>query len=326
MPGNHDYSASLPLITIAITCYNAEDTIRRAVLSAIRQTWPNREILILDDCSTDRSWTIIQGLMKQFPELRAMRHRDNRGVAAAYNTLLYAARGEFIAYFDDDDESATHRIEAQYERIAAYETAHPSCFVLCFSHRHDVPPGGAPVIQKLGIGHSAPEPYGSIVADYFLGLGKSGPFCWGSAGSAVLMARTATIRMIGGADAEFKRATDTELWVRAALKGAHFISVDVPLLRRYITEGSEKAGNVNHQYQRMKLRKYKDYLKSKRCYWGAVANLHAASEHTKGRHRRGHVWRALALLLFPWWVSRQRILNRPRPQRVIAIGRITSRR
>ena len=44
-----------PLITIGITCFNAEKTIERALLSAINQDWPNFEIIVVDDASTDSS-------------------------------------------------------------------------------------------------------------------------------------------------------------------------------------------------------------------------------------------------------------------------------
>jgi glycosyltransferase involved in cell wall biosynthesis len=51
-----------PLITVAITCYEAEDTIVRAVESALAQTWLEREILVVDDGSTDRSVALLEEL------------------------------------------------------------------------------------------------------------------------------------------------------------------------------------------------------------------------------------------------------------------------
>ena len=49
-----------PLITIAITCFNAEKTIERAILSALNQDWPNFEVIIIDDASNDSSKEIIK--------------------------------------------------------------------------------------------------------------------------------------------------------------------------------------------------------------------------------------------------------------------------
>ena len=54
-----------PLITIGITCYNSSNTIRRTINSAIKQKWKNKEIVIIDDSSTDESFTIIKNLQKK---------------------------------------------------------------------------------------------------------------------------------------------------------------------------------------------------------------------------------------------------------------------
>ncbi len=311
MTDNHDTVVPRPLITIAITCYNAEDTIRRAVISAIRQTWSNREIIILDDFSTDGSWKVVQDLMQGCPGLRAIRHDCNRGVAAARNSLLAEARGQFIAFFDDDDESAIDRLERQYERIITYETAHISPPVFCYSNRNVVRVGQISAsFQRFGIGRLPSEPHSSTVADYVLGLSKSPRYCWGMLGTCTLMARPDTIRTFGSFDDRFRRGAELDFAIRAALKGAHFISVDSPLITQYLTDTPDKADAITLKYRLLLLRKHKVYLDSKRAYWGTVANMRAGFHHTKGRHRRARVWRALALALFPWRISWERLTSR----------------
>ena len=135
--------AAQPLITVAITCYEAEDTIVRAVESALAQTWLQREILVVDDGSTDRSVALLEELAQRHRAVRLIRHSANCGVAAARNTLLAGANGAFIAFFDDDDESAPHRLERQYHRIVEYESTQPEATVLCYSNRDVVRNGGA---------------------------------------------------------------------------------------------------------------------------------------------------------------------------------------
>ena len=79
-----DRDADRPLITIGITCYNAEDTIQRAVESALAQTWTAREIVIVDDGSTDRSATLLQEFERTHDEIRLIRHGDEpRGCRGA---------------------------------------------------------------------------------------------------------------------------------------------------------------------------------------------------------------------------------------------------
>ena len=58
---NSRLGSDAPLITIGVTCFDAASTIRRVVLSAVLQDWPNTEIIVVDDCSTDNSWQILGG-------------------------------------------------------------------------------------------------------------------------------------------------------------------------------------------------------------------------------------------------------------------------
>ena len=70
-----------PLITIGVTCFNAEDTIVRAIESAQKQDWPNFEIVIVDDASTDNSIKIIEEMQREDQRISLHRHDKNQGVA-----------------------------------------------------------------------------------------------------------------------------------------------------------------------------------------------------------------------------------------------------
>ena len=109
-----------PLITIGITCYNAADTIAKAIKSAQAQSWPVKEIIIVDDHSTDATVQILQGL-GQNPQIRIFLSEKNNGVAASRNRIIKESKGDFIVFFDDDDVSAPDRLECQYARITEYE-------------------------------------------------------------------------------------------------------------------------------------------------------------------------------------------------------------
>jgi glycosyltransferase involved in cell wall biosynthesis len=281
------------------------------VQSALGQTWANREILIVDDASQDHSWEILQSLAKNYSELRIFRHADNRGFPGALNTLVSEARGEFMAFFDDDDESVPDRLLRQRERIISYEAVHGPLSVFCYSNRNVVSIAGSHRFQRYGIGRVPPEPSGAIVADYVLGLSKGDRIhCWGMFGSCTLMARTSTFRQLGGFDLQFRRCAELDFAIRAAFNGAHFVSVNAPLITQYLTETQDKAGEVDLNYRLLLLKKYKRYLESRGAYSGAVANMHAWFHHTKGRPYYGRCWRALALMLFPWRISREWLSQR----------------
>lgn len=297
---------SHPLITVGIACFNAEDTIRRAAESVLAQTWPEREILIVDDASTDSSRIILADLERAHPEIRVIWHEGNRGFPGAANTLLAHARGEFIAFLGDDDESAPGRLEEQYRRIAEYEAAHPGASVLCYSDRDVVPVGAQrPAFQQYGIGRVPPEPAGSVVADYLLGLIEDDRRSWGMVGSGTLMARTDALRRFGGFDGRFRRAADLDLAIRAARADAHFIGVDAPLIVQHVTQTADKAGDADLRYRLLLLEKNKVYLKKRKSYLGAWCNVHA--QFYNGRHWRWRLWYVAALVCFPWRVSRQRL-------------------
>lgn len=307
MPGMTEMDAVRPLLTVAITCYNAEETIQRAVESALAQTWREREILVVDDGSTDRSAALLEGLERAHDEIRVIRHGANRGVAEARNTLVAQARGAFIAFFDDDDESVPHRLEQQYGRLLDYETTHPEATVFCYANRDVVRAGERrPTSQRVAIGRVPPAPSGPIVADYVLGLFKDdGRHSWGMLGSCTLMARTEAFRALGGFDHRFRRCAELDLALRAALNGAHFISVDAPLVVQHLTPSVDKAGDAELRYRLLLVKKHRGYLKEKRCYAGAWCHMHA--RYYSGLHWWWRLWYLAALACFPWHVSWGRI-------------------
>ena len=250
---------------------------------------------------------VVEELAGAHDEIRLIRHGSNRGVAEARNTLLAQARGTFIAFFDDDDESVPDRLERQYRGLSDYELNHPGATVFCYSNRVIVQAGERrPTSEPAGIGRLPPAPSGPIVADYVLGLFKDdGQHSWGMLGSGTLMARTEALRDLGGFDARFRRCAERDLAIRAALTGAHFISVDAPLVTQYLTPSADKAGDAELRYRLLLVKKYKGYLKEKRSYAGAWCYMHA--HFYCGRHWRWRLWYAAALVCFPRNVSWARL-------------------
>src|ERR1043165_3384420 len=99
-----------PLVTVGLTAFNSADTVVRALHSALRQTWRPIEVVAVDDCSTDGTRVILDRLAEQHPELRLFGNAINGGVAVSRNRIVGEARGEFVVFFDDDDESLPERV------------------------------------------------------------------------------------------------------------------------------------------------------------------------------------------------------------------------
>jgi glycosyltransferase involved in cell wall biosynthesis len=98
-----------PLVSILIPCYNAERWIAYAIESALAQTWTNKEIIVLDDGSTDGSLNVI----RQYEEHLHWETGQNRGGGYARNRLLELASGEWIQYLDADDYLLPEKVSRQ---------------------------------------------------------------------------------------------------------------------------------------------------------------------------------------------------------------------
>jgi glycosyltransferase involved in cell wall biosynthesis len=99
-----------PLVSILIPAYNAEDWIAETIRSAISQTWPRTEIIVVDDGSKDRTAEVA----RQFASKQVVVvSQENQGAAATRNQALRLSQGDYIQYLDADDLLAPDKIEAQ---------------------------------------------------------------------------------------------------------------------------------------------------------------------------------------------------------------------
>jgi glycosyltransferase involved in cell wall biosynthesis len=98
-----------------IPCYNAEKWVGEAIQSALDQTYPNTEVIVVDDASTDGSLEVI----KSFGDRIRWETGPNRGANAARNRLLELSRGEWLQYLDADDYLLPTKIETQIKLVRA---------------------------------------------------------------------------------------------------------------------------------------------------------------------------------------------------------------
>src|SRR5262245_13663115 len=98
-------------VSIIIRTYNRAHSLAKAIGSPQNQTYGDFEIIVVDDASTDGTSEQILGLND--PRIRLLRHETNRGVGAACNTGVLAAKGELIAWLDSDDTWYPEKLERQ---------------------------------------------------------------------------------------------------------------------------------------------------------------------------------------------------------------------
>ena len=100
-------------VSIIITNYNRPKLLERALRSALNQTYKDYEIIVVDDCSDD---------IDVLPEgVSGIRHKTNKGLSAARNTGIKAARGEYVVCLDDDNELLPTFLEETTKAIGDYD-------------------------------------------------------------------------------------------------------------------------------------------------------------------------------------------------------------
>lgn len=136
---------STPLVSIIIPAYNAAAFIRRAVESALAQTWQTVEILVVNDGSTDDTAAIVQSLCAQHPQLRLI-STENGGVSHARNTGMDASRGEYLTFLDADDILLPNAVELLLTHLLACRA--DICSGLCRDYPTDPPETGLCRVYK----------------------------------------------------------------------------------------------------------------------------------------------------------------------------------
>ena len=253
-----------PLITIGITSYNSQRTIIRAINSALSQTWRPIEIIVVDDCSSDNSYLMLKGLESENSVISLFQNSINKGVAYSRNKIINNAKGEFLAFFDDDDVSLSERLSYQYKRLTDYEQKFAKGnLVICHTSRKIVYENSINIIENTmgeNLNRSAPE--GIQVAKRIL-FGNPLKDGYGSLATCSQMSRLNTYKIIGGFDNKFRRSEDTELSIRLALKGTHFVGIKKTLVIQYMTKTEEKNYEDELKFFKMVIKKHKELMTNK---------------------------------------------------------------
>jgi len=101
-----------PLVSIIMTVYNKEKYLDSCIKSMLRQTYSNIELILIDDCSTDKSKNILERY-KNIPNIKIIYNSENKGCYYSRNIGIKNSQGEYIGFQDTDDYSISTRIEEQ---------------------------------------------------------------------------------------------------------------------------------------------------------------------------------------------------------------------
>ena len=188
-------SSRSPAATIVIPTHDRPELVRRAVASALAQTVPDVEVIVVDDASAEPV-----AFTPGDPRLRVFRNERSLGVSAARNVGLGHARGPWITFLDDDDELLPDMVEASLNAAARSELPAP---VAVLSSVEDRSPGGT-VIRVC-------EPITVARGDDLFGHRFQQTY---TQQTNSLFAPTEVLRAIGGWDAAIKGLEDDDLLLR----------------------------------------------------------------------------------------------------------------
>jgi glycosyltransferase involved in cell wall biosynthesis len=230
-----------PIVSILIPCYNAEQWIAETIESALNQTYPHKEIIVVDDGSTDGSLEII----KTFSHRIRWETGSNRGGNIARNRLLELSTGEWLQYLDADDYLLPNKVENQVNFISTVPDADiiwsPGILEYYDGNTFRREPG--PVYQQR-------DPW-SLLARWH--LPQTGRVLW----------RKKAILDVGGWNVKQPCCQEHELYLRLLMAGKYFGYLEDPSSVYRLWSGStvsQKNKSATYKYRLKIIEKIEHYL------------------------------------------------------------------
>jgi len=248
----------MPKVSVIITTHNRCDRLPRAIESVRKQTFADRELIVVDDASVDGT----PGVLREYEatgRLRRIRIEECRGANHARNVGLRAANGTYVAFLDDDDCWFPEKLARQVEVLEARsDVALVGCW---FSRRGQV--------QKF----PTVIPCRALLSENLIG------------GFSMCMFRRADVVAVGGMDEALRNAQDWDLWLRLAERG-RVMCVPECLADYYLGASDQITNQAN------RLMHYQNYLtvikrhEHKMSFWTREKHRRVVTYHTTPRSRR----------------------------------------
>lgn len=192
-----------PLVSILVPTRDRAPRVVRTVRSALAQEGQAVEVVVVDDGSTDGTAEVLNDISGS---VRVVRHETPAGVARARNAGIEAARGEWVAFLDDDDLWSPLKVARQLEVATGAGASWVYGDVITVDRE-----------QGSFLERAAP---GEEVLDLLL-RGDDVP-----AGASNVMARTDVVRSVGGFDERLAHLADRDLWIRLAVRSRPAVCSD----------------------------------------------------------------------------------------------------
>lgn len=204
------------LVSIIMPSYNTGRFIAETVRSVLAQTYTDWELIIVDDCSTDNTSSVIPDLIGD-PRIRFFKNEKNSGAAVSRNKALREARGKYIAFLDSDDLWSPDKLEKQVRFMEE------NGYAFTYTKYSEIDEDG----NSLDVTVGGPKH-----------IGKTGMFnyCW--PGCLTVMYDREVVGDIQIAD--IKKNNDYAMWLKAIRKA------DCHLLPESLAKYRKRTGSISH--------------------------------------------------------------------------------
>jgi glycosyltransferase involved in cell wall biosynthesis len=187
-----NYSSAPPLVSVVIPCYNSARYLSETIESALAQSYPRIEIIVVDDGSRDETAKIARSYGVRYI------YQENRGISAARNKGILHSRGKYVLFLDDDDRLLPNAVETGVSLLEE----HPECALAVGEHRYIGPDG-----QPIGYSNkqaSGRDHYLMLLENNFIETPCSA------------LHRRSDLALTGGFDESLHGAEDHEFYLRTA--------------------------------------------------------------------------------------------------------------
>ena len=206
-----------PLVSVVIPVYNGENFLTEAIDSVLNQTYPQVEIIVVDDGSTDNTWGIIQSYHHKVHGIL----KKNGGVASALNRGIQQARGDLIAWLSHDDLFLPEKVEKQVNFVLK----NPATGV-CYTDFQIIRSDG----ERLAVIRAPWYPVEELPRRFLRNMHING---------STTMIRKGCFEKAGGFDERLAHTQDLEMWLRmAAIADIRHLPEVLTLSRSHAGQGS----------------------------------------------------------------------------------------
>ena len=246
-----------PKVSVIIITYNRAQWLKTAMQTVLDQTFEDFELLIINDGSSDDTENTVESFCD--PRVRYVKHAQNQGEGVARNTGMQHAKGEYIAFLDDDDEWFPNKLQLGVELLDSQPKqvglVH-SALINFHADSSDEVEKGSPVEQVSG------KVFEKLMEETFVTL-------------STVMARKAGFDTVGRFDLSIPAIRDYDMWVRISKK-YEFAYIDLPLVKYRIHRDS-----ITHNF-RLQIRGREAFLNKYKAYTSVPGRPNSVRYFTLG--------------------------------------------